>query len=205
MSLTYADARSKSLPRTAAIIVVVALHVAMFYALSTGMGSITLLKPIKDTVAVFIPLEKPPTPQPKIAPPKVTQQAAPTELTPTPVETPILPDLPPVAESDGGITTDAAPTNEGASAPPNSFTIKHRVDPPYPSASRRAGEQGTVLLTIVIGQDGRPLDISVARSSGYAALDESAVNAVRQWRFSTNVNASQARVSLPITFRLNGR
>lgn len=202
MSLTYADARSKSLPRTAAIVVVVALHLAMFYALSTGMGSITVLKPIKDTVAVFIPLEKPPTPRPKITPPKASQQVAPTDVTPTPVETPVIPDLPPVASSDG-ITTDAAPANEQASAPPNSFAITHRVDPPYPSSSRRAGEQGTVLLTIVIGQDGRPVDISVARSSGYPALDESAVNAVRQWRFSTNVNATQAQVSLPITFRLN--
>jgi len=194
MSLTYADARSKSLPRTAAIIAVVALHVAMFYALSSGMGSITILKPIKDTVAVFIPLEKPPTPQPKITPPKAAQQVAPTELAPTQVETPIIPDLPPVAESDGGITTETV-ANEGASSPPNSFAITHRVDPPYPSASRRAGEEGTVLLAIVIDQDGRPLDISVARSSGYAALDESAVNAVRKWRFSTNVNASQARVA----------
>src|SRR6267154_366096 len=188
MSLTYADARSKSLPRTAAIVAVVALHVAMFYALSAGMGSITLLKPIKDTVAVFIPLEKPPTQQAKIAPPKVTQQVAPTEFAPPPVEAPIIPDVPPVAESDGGMTSEAVPANQGASAPANSFAITHRVDPPYPSASRRAGEEGTVLLAIVIGQDGRPLDISVARSSGYAELDESAVNAVRKWRFSTNVN-----------------
>lgn len=203
MSLTYASARSKSVPRTAAVIAVAALHLVAFYALTTGMGSITIIKPIKDSVAVFIPLEKPPTPQPKIVPPKA-KEVTPAASAPTPVDVPIIPEVPQVSDANAGISTDTSPS-ETPTAPANSFSITHRVDPPYPSTSRRAGEQGTVLLDIVIGQDGHPQDISVAKSSGFPALDDAAVTAVRQWRFSTNVNGSLARVTLPITFRLNSR
>jgi len=59
-----------------------------------------------------------------------------------------------------------------------------------------------LLLAIVIGEDGKPVEVNIEKSSGFAALDEAAVSAARQWRFKTNVSG-QARVTVPITFRLN--
>lgn len=200
MSLTQADTRSKSLPRTAATVGVVLVHLAVFYALTIGRPSITITQPLKDAVTVFIPLERPPTPQPKITPPKAhLERSVPT---PTPEQTPIVPEVPLIqGPNDNTITTETVPDDSTPGTPPNSFAITRRVDPQYPSASRRAGEQGTVLLAIVIGADGKPVDVSVAKSSGFSALDDSAVNAVRQWRFTTNVSG-QARVTVPVTFRL---
>lgn len=201
MSLTYADAQSKSLSRKAfAVGGVVAVHIAVFFALSAARPSITVLKPLQDSVAVFIPLQ-PPKPKPLPKPPQVTQRVEAQEL-PVPQPDPVVvPDVPLV--QDSGANAAIAATDTTPTVPANSFSITRRIDPTYPAASQRAGEQGTVVLNIVIGPDGKPLEVMVAKSSGFAALDEAALKAARQWRFATNVQGL-ARVSVPITFRLQG-
>lgn len=200
MSLIQANARSKSLPRTFAIAGVVLVHVAVFYALTAGRHSINIVKTLSESTAVFIPLEKPPEPAPKLAPKKIELDKA--VPAPEPVEAPpIVPDIP--VETSAGetaITTDSS-AQDSAPVQANSFSITHRVDPSYPSASRRAGEQGTVLISITMDAGGKPLDVSVAKSSGFPALDEAAVSAVRRWRFATNVTG-QSHVTVPITFKL---
>src|SRR5258708_3219346 len=55
--------------------------------------------------------------------------------------------------------------------------------PIYPARSRRAGEKGTVTVSVLIDATGRPTEVSVQGSSGHPALDESAVSAVRAARF----------------------
>jgi periplasmic protein TonB len=55
-------------------------------------------------------------------------------------------------------------------------------DPEYSEEARKAKYQGTVVLFLVVGPDGRPRDIKLARSLGMG-LDEKAIEAVRQWRF----------------------
>jgi periplasmic protein TonB len=55
--------------------------------------------------------------------------------------------------------------------------------PPYPSAARSRGMQGTVYLSITFGADGRATAVAVARSSGYSELDRAASDWVRRkWR-----------------------
>lgn len=56
--------------------------------------------------------------------------------------------------------------------------------PRYPTESRRLREQGTVVLALVLGLDGRIDSISVARSSGHERLDDAALRAVRKWRWA---------------------
>lgn len=56
--------------------------------------------------------------------------------------------------------------------------------PAYPKSSRSKREEGTVVLRVVVGADGRVADITVSTSSGFAALDEAAMAAVRRWRWS---------------------
>jgi TonB family protein len=57
------------------------------------------------------------------------------------------------------------------------------VRPSYTEEARRRGLQGDVLLEIVVQRDGRVGTVRVLRSLG-AGLDERAIQAVRQWRFS---------------------
>ena len=57
-----------------------------------------------------------------------------------------------------------------------------RTKPSYSEEARLAKLEGGVLLSLVVGSDGLPRDISVARSLGLG-LDESAVENVRTWQF----------------------
>lgn len=55
-------------------------------------------------------------------------------------------------------------------------------DPSYSDAARKAKYQGTVVLLVDIGVDGRAHNIRVIRPLGLG-LDQKAIEAVRQWRF----------------------
>jgi TonB family protein len=57
-----------------------------------------------------------------------------------------------------------------------------KVQPIYPAAAKAAGIQGTVLFEMVISKEGEPLDIRVV-SSPDDDLTQSALEAVRQWRY----------------------
>lgn len=58
----------------------------------------------------------------------------------------------------------------------------YKPEPEYSPEARQAKLQGTVILSLVVGPDGRTRGIRIARSLGMG-LDERAVEAVRQWRF----------------------
>ena len=61
--------------------------------------------------------------------------------------------------------------------------LLREVTPDYTEQARRAGLEGEVRLEIVVGPDGGVRDVNVLRPLG-AGLDEQAIDAVRQWRFS---------------------
>lgn len=77
--------------------------------------------------------------------------------------------------------------------------------PDYPPASRRMREEGTVYLDVNVTAEGRAGDLRIKKSSGYARLDEAALDAVRQWRFipaRSGADAVAAHVVVPVVFRL---
>jgi protein TonB len=77
-------------------------------------------------------------------------------------------------------------------------------DPEYSEEARKAKHQGTVLLWIVVGPDGRPRDIRVQRALGMG-LDEKAVAAVRTWRFAPAMKDGHpvaVEVNIEVNFRL---
>jgi protein TonB len=55
--------------------------------------------------------------------------------------------------------------------------------PGYPRISRRNGEQGTVIVRVFISTQGAPEKAEVRASSGFARLDQAALEAVQRWRF----------------------
>jgi protein TonB len=53
----------------------------------------------------------------------------------------------------------------------------------YPSISKRLGEQGKVLVRVLIGADGAPQKAELKRSSGFDRLDRSALEYVMKCRY----------------------
>ena len=45
------------------------------------------------------------------------------------------------------------------------------------------GEQGKVMLRVLVNADGLPEQIEIKESSGFERLDKAAINAVQRWRF----------------------
>lgn len=81
----------------------------------------------------------------------------------------------------------------------------HNPKPVYPSASRRLGEQGRVLLRVFVSADGQAERVEIRTSSGFPRLDQAAEDAVARWRFVPARRGDQAVaawVQVPITFQL---
>jgi len=94
-----------------------------------------------------------------------------------------------------------------ADAPASHATYLHNPSPVYPLLARRNGEQGTVMLKVLVARDGTPVSVSIDKSSGSAQLDRSALDTVRTWRFvpaREGAEAVEAWVVVPIVFRLDG-
>jgi protein TonB len=49
--------------------------------------------------------------------------------------------------------------------------------------SFRLGEEGTTIVRVLIGTNGRALQAQVAQSSGYARLDQAAEATARSWQY----------------------
>jgi|WetSurMetagenome_2_1015567.scaffolds.fasta_scaffold54984_1 TonB family protein len=78
--------------------------------------------------------------------------------------------------------------------------------PAYPSLARKMGHEGIVLLAAEILSDGRVGHLAVKKSSGFPALDQSALDAVRRWKFIPAKwmgKAVPAWVDVPVKFRLS--
>ncbi len=114
-------------------------------------------------------------------------------------------------------TTEVASLNE---APPSPAPVKdkllyiapsfgadylHNPAPQYPNMARRKGEQGRVLLKVLVTLNGDAGNVSLVKSSGSTYLDEAAINAVKNWKFipaRSNNEAVSGYVTVPISFSL---
>lgn len=111
--------------------------------------------------------------------------------------------------SAGPAAAAPAPATEPAASPatPPSFDAAYLSNPAprYPQAARRAGEQGTVTLRVMVKRDGLPARVEVEKSSGSRHLDAAAQDAVRGWRFAPARQGSEpieSWVLVPVVFRL---
>ena len=105
-----------------------------------------------------------------------------------------------------GTGSGSGPGSGITSSPAVPPRIIKSYQPPYPSAERNAGVEGTVSIRFLIGTDGSVEDVTVTSSSGNANLDNAAVAACRKWRFTAAKNSSGLPVrcyaSIPIIFRI---
>ena len=90
--------------------------------------------------------------------------------------------------------------------PPNfNATYLDNPAPLYPPLARRSGEQGRVVLRVLVTPNGAAEAVELRTSSGSARLDQAAIETVKRWRFVAARQGDQnvaAWVLVPITFSL---
>jgi protein TonB len=174
--MSYAQPHSSG-RRVTGLVVTVALHIVLIYALIHGLARkiVEVVAPPLETkiIAEVKPPqpEKPPPPPPKletppppfIPPPEVNIQI-PVQQAPT--ITAVSPTPPPAP-------APMVPTPAPVTTPPVVLASSCEK-PEYPAAARRANETGTVLLSFLIDANGRVVTSKVERSSGSRRLDEAA-------------------------------
>lgn len=91
---------------------------------------------------------------------------------------------------------------------PPKFGVAYLNNPPpeYPKMAKRAGEEGRVLLKVLVSPEGRPESVELSKGSGFERLDTAALTAVKQWRFvpaRKGEKTISAYVMVPLAFSLN--
>jgi protein TonB len=207
-----------------AIGVVVAAHAGAITALlhyEPAQRALAAAAPTMVSLIAAPRLEAPP------APPKEPESRPVPKTRAQPVQKPVKP-APLIAASAPATSTLVAPPaptpipepvthakkDEPAPAPPApvdpprfNADYLHNPAPTYPSLSRRMGEQGRVLLRVLVSADGLADRVEVRSSSGSPRLDESALETVRRWKFVPARQGEQpvaAWVLVPISFSLKG-
>jgi len=87
---------------------------------------------------------------------------------------------------------------EGPVVPP---VLAHTVSAKYPKALKKANVHGAVVIALTVNENGEPTDVSVSKSID-KDLDQSALEAVRQYRFKAASNDGIA-LSVPMTIAVN--
>jgi protein TonB len=172
-------------------------------------------KPVPKRTTQPLPEKPVPVSPPVLALPQAT--TTPEVAVPLPAPQEEKPDMAareekPAQAAPGPSAPRAAPPAEGpvaakTTAPISDAAYLRNPQPRYPMSARRRGEQGTVLLKVLVTREGSAASVSVETSSGSTALDEAALDAVRKWRFVPAKRGAQPMEAwhlVPIVFRLEG-
>lgn len=203
--------------------VVLAVHAILFYLVYSGM----LTRMVDTTLqqAVMVTFVPPPPVKPKSAPPTAPKTVPIAKFRP-----PVLPSVPVpvvqlaappaiIAVTQSEALAEKAPALAPAmvSAPPAPVssmpkTITSGVEyiqapqPVYPPMSKRMGEQGKVVLRVLVSESGKAGDVQIQSSSGSARLDEAGRQAAMRAVFKPHLEDGRAvavYVIVPLTFQLS--
>lgn len=204
-----------------ALCIVITLHLALIWSIQSGFfGQIKKINPTKNVLMTYIaPSNFVPTPAQK-SPPKTVAVTTPVLHTPTalPITQVTEPTIERAIESTSlgvqmstpQINEVATPITPAAAVLPK--TIVSGVEyikapqPDYPLMAKRAGEQGKVMLRILVNEKGLPESVELQKTSGSARLDEAAKQAAFRARFKPYMEDGKTvavYVIVPITFQLS--
>ena len=179
-----------------------------------------------ETAPIMVDWIAAPKVEPKVEPPARLPKPKPVTRTPRPVPAPIVaaaapeapapivaPAPPPAPPEPVALAPAAPPAPAPVAAPvpvtPPIFNANYLDNPApvYPVMSRRLGEQGRVVLRVLVNPGGKAEEVQIRTSSGSTRLDDSALETVRHWKFIPAKQGPQpvsAWVLIPIAFRLEG-
>ncbi|MCF8883112.1 energy transducer TonB [Erythrobacter sp. SN021] len=182
--MAYAD-QQMSGNRIVAIIIVALIHVALGYALITGLAYNAVQQVVERVTTIDI--EEPPPPEEEPPPP-------PPENVPDTPPPPVAPPPPPSK------ARSATPKGQNGWA--------RRIQSNYPRRAEREGTEGSVGVTVQIGANGRVSSCSVTRSSGSSDLDSAACDGMTRYaRFNPAQDAAGNAISdtwsTTIVYQLN--
>jgi protein TonB len=216
-ALPYRDRSRES--RATALSLIVAAHLVLVAVLVDTTRMREIAREMTPLVVRMLPVERevsrlsPPAPAPALRlaevrlpiPPPVDIAIAIQEETRAP--SPPSPVAAAAAEPDAPAAEPVASIAPPFEPPRADLAYLHNPAPAYPAASRRAGEQGRVMLRVHVDEHGRALAVQVVTSSGFARLDEAAARSVRRWRFVPASVAGRPVAGwafVPIDFELKG-
>ena len=104
----------------------------------------------------------------------VTDSAAETAAPPTPSQ---------VTDATEIASPAATPAPAPVQPPDSSARYLNNPQPAYPALSQRLGEQGRVVVRVLIDPDGRARQAEILHSSGFPRLDRAALQTVQNWRY----------------------
>ena len=175
--------------------------------------SIVATPPAVPSAPIMVTMITAPTPEPIRPEPQVLPKPRPVIKQTLPTPKTLL-----VAEKPAAEPAQAAPTPPPAAAPaappaPSPVAIPPRLDaayldnpkPIYPPMARRMGIEGKVILNVLVTADGAAGQVELHKSSGDSRLDQSALDAVKRWRFVPAKRGSQPISDwflIPISFTL---
>ncbi len=159
-----------------------------------------------------VPVEAPkPTPKPQPKKLEKTESPAPSPA-PAP-KTAAAAETQPTKASDSSQTANVAPPTSGGgvSGTPIQTDIGKLVvvyqpdaDPYYPSFSKRAGEQGEVVVRLIISESGEVEEARLLQSSSYPRLDRAAMEIGKRYRFKPyTINGSPTKISTNLLIKFN--
>ena len=202
---------------------VLVFHGAVLWAMQTGLmrRAVELIVPAEILVELMeppAPRVAPPQPAPLKQPPSKAaapvKMAAPQPLAiadptpspnaPTGVVTPAVLTAPVVAPAAVAVAVDP-PAPVRVELPSSNADYLQNPKPAYPPLSKRLGEQGKVVVRVLIGLDGTAQQAEIKQSSGFDRLDQAALTTVLRWRYVPGKRAGVAEAmwfNVPISFVL---
>ena len=199
--MAYAD-QQMSGNRVVAIIIVALIHLALGYALVTGLAYSAIKKAVERVTTVDIeepppPEEEPPPPEevPDTAPPPPVAPPPPMNISVSPPQIQTQPTIPPPAPPALRVPPPAPVAPPPAPPPPPAFTPKQptpRGNPgswansnDYPSRALREEKEGVTRFRVEVDASGRVSNCTVTGSSGTPELDSTTCSLIqRRGRFN---------------------
>ncbi|MEB0031975.1 TonB family protein [Undibacterium sp. RTI2.1] len=217
VSMDYSNPSQRPLHRMLPILGIVLAHLGLIYALNAGLlNNAVQILPKELMVSLVATNEPAPEqPKPKISMPKLMPYQA--VFAPTPevmVATSTAPsvqttNIPPTQEHTQIAVETSAPVVPTTPALPKVVTGVEYIQAPqaeYPPLSRRMGEEGKVVLRVLVNEKGRAEKVEIQKSSGSNRLDEAARVAISRALFKPYVEDGKPLMMLAtavISFSLN--
>jgi protein TonB len=145
--------------------------------------------------------------EPTPIPEQVEVAPAPAIADPEPVISSPPAPAPVVAKQEAPVVQEVPEVKEVIEPPRFGAAYLHNPPPDYPPFSRRVGEEGRVMLRVLVTKEGDAERVEIESGSGSSRLDKAALEAVKKWRFipaKRNNQPISAYVIVPIQFTLNG-